>query len=263
MKKVKIKKITMLFTGLLMCIGVANIVKASSPTVIMDNFENIEMVGKYQLAYATGANVYGWYRDETSSNNIYGEKANQPVRLPGDNGGRITIKDSTGTYYLGGGGNSSASTLAKPSDNAKIARVYLMQIGCVEKGRENLLTDYPMTLVGPKGGSIKANSNTVYVSNYSYNGVGVTITDVTDFVKSQGFGTYQGWDIPYRTRAAQYKFDDYAMWRLIAVCEDDNLPVRMLRLKMGSDMTSGTRVSVDIEGDGVRTKSTGKALIIH
>ena len=44
MKKVKIKKITMLFTGLLMCIGVANIVKASSPTVIMDNFENIEMV---------------------------------------------------------------------------------------------------------------------------------------------------------------------------------------------------------------------------
>ncbi len=257
MKKVKIKKITMLFTGLLMCIGVANIVKASSPTVIMDNFENIEMVGKYQLAYATGANVYGWYRDETSSNNIYGEKANQPVRLPGDNGGRITIKDSTSTYYLGGGGNSSASTLAKPSDNAKIARVYLMQIGCVEKGRENLLTDYPMTLVGPKGGSIKANSNTVYVSNYSYNGVGVTITDVTDFVKSQGFGTYQGWDIPYRTRAAQYKFDDYAMWRLIAVCEDDNLPVRMLRLKMGSDMTSGTRVSVDIEGDGVRAKSTG------
>ena len=92
--KVKIKKITMLFTGLLMCIGVANIVKASSPTVIMDNFENIEMVGKYQLAYATGANVYGWYSDETSSNNIYGEKANQPVRLPGDNGGRITIKDS-------------------------------------------------------------------------------------------------------------------------------------------------------------------------
>ncbi len=257
MKKVKIKKITMLFTGLLMCIGVANIVKASSPTVIMDNFENIEMVGKYQLAYATGANVYGWYSDETSSNNIYGEKANQPVRLPGDNGGRITIKDSTSTYYLGGGGNSSASTLAKPSDNAKIARVYLMQIGCVEKGRENLLTDYPMTLVGPKGGSIKANSNTVYVSNYSYNGVGVTITDVTDFVKSQGFGTYQGWDIPYRTRAAQYKFDDYAMWRLIAVCEDDNLPVRMLRLKMGSDMTSRTRVSVDIEGDGVRAKSTG------
>lgn len=256
-EKMKIKKITMLFTGLLMCIGVANIVKASSPTVIMDNFENIEMVGKYQLAYATGANVYGWYRDETSSNNIYGEKANQPVRLPGDNGGRISIKDSTGTYYLGGGGNSSASTLAKPSDNAKIVRVYLLQIGCVEKGRENVLTDYPMTLVGPKGGSIKANSNTVYVSNYSYNGVGVTITDVTDFVKSQGFGTYQGWDIPYRTRAAQYKFDDYAMWRLIAVCEDDNLPVRMLRLKMGSDMTSGTRVSVDIEGDGIRAKSTG------
>ncbi len=253
----KIKKITMLITSLLMCMGAVHIVKASSPTVIMDDFENIEMVGKYQLAYATGANVYGWYRDETSSNNIYGEKANQPVRLPGDNGGRITIKDSTSTYYLGGGGNSSASTLAKPSDNAKIARVYLMQIGCVEKGRENLLTDYPMTLVGPKGGSIKANSNTVYVSNYSYNGVGVTITDVTDFVKSQGFGTYQGWDIPYRTRAAQYKFDDYAMWRLIAVCEDDNLPVRMLRLKMGSDMTSRTRVSVDIEGDGVRAKSTG------
>lgn len=257
MKKVKIKKITMLFTGLLMCIGVANIVKASSPTVIMDNFENIEMVGKYQLAYATGANVYGWYRDETSSNNIYGENANQPVRLPGDNGGRITIKDSAGTYYLGGGGNSSSSTLVKPSDNSKITKVYLMQIGSVEKGRENVLTDYPMTLIGPKGGKIKATANTVYVSNYYYNGIGVTITDVTNFVKEQGFGTYQGWDIPYRTRPAQHKNDDYSMWRLIAVCEDDDLPIRMLRMKLGSTMTSGVNVSVDIDGDGIRTKSTG------
>ena len=253
----KAKKVTMLISGLLLCMGMVHIVKASSPTVIMDDFKNIEMVGKYQLTYATGANVYGWYRDDTSSNNLYGENANQPVRLPGDNGGRITIKDSAGTYYLGGGGNSSSSTLVKPSDNSKITKVYLMQIGSVEKGRENVLTDYPMTLIGPKGGKIKATANTVYVSNYYYNGIGVTITDVTNFVKEQGFGTYQGWDIPYRTRPAQHKNDDYSMWRLIAVCEDDDLPIRMLRMKLGSTMTSGVNVSVDIDGDGIRTKSTG------
>lgn len=252
----KVKKITILISSLLICMGVC-IVKASSPTLIIDSFKNVEMVGKYQLSYATGANVYGWYRDETSNNNIYGQNANKPVRLPGDNGGRISIKDSDGTYYLGGGGNSSSSTLTKPSANSKISKVYLIQSGYIEKGRENVLTDYPMTLVGPKGGKIKAVSNTVYVSNYSYNGVGVTITDVTDFVKAQGFGTYQGWDIPYRTRAEQHKNDDYSMWRLIAVCEDDNLPIRMLRLKMGSTMTSGVNVSVDIDGDGIRTKSIG------
>ena len=252
----KVKKIIILISSLLICMGVC-IVKASSPTLIIDSFKNVEMVGKYQLSYATGANVYGWYRDETSNNNIYGQNANKPVRLPGDNGGRISIKDSDGTYYLGGGGNSSSSTLTKPSANSKISKVYLIQSGYIEKGRENVLTDYPMTLVGPKGGKIKAVSNTVYVSNYSYNGVGVTITDVTDFVKAQGFGTYQGWDIPYRTKAEQHKNDDYSMWRLIAVCEDDDLPIRMLRLKMGSTMTSGVNVSVDIDGDGIRTKSIG------
>lgn len=224
-------------------------------TIVDEAYDEIDMVGKYELTFAVGANVYGYCQGDNPFD-IYCDNCHDAVRLPGDNGGRIPITDKNGRLF-GWGGNSSSSILPKPSENAKVVRAYLMQEADVQTGSENVLSDYAMTLKGPKGGSIKPKVNKVFVSDRSINSVGVTYTDVTDFVKQQGFGKYEGWDIPYVTKGKNHYGDDYAAWRLIVICEDPNLPIRMLRMKIGSGSTTGKTITLKLEGDGFVTKSSG------
>lgn len=224
-------------------------------TVVDETYDEINMVGKYELSFAVGSNVYGFCK-VSDYMDIYGDKCNDPVRLQGDNGGRITAVDKSGNL-LGAGGNSSSSVLSKPSSNARIIKAYLMQQAFIERDRENALIDHAMTLKGPKGGTIKPRANKVFVSDRSLNSIGVTYVDVTSFVKSQGFGTYQGWDIAYVQRPKAHKADDYASWRLVVICEDESLPIRMLRMKMGSGSTTGKTITLNLDGDGFVTKSNG------
>lgn len=246
-------KIAILLTALIMiCIFVVNV---QAFTIHDESYDEINMVGKYKLSFAVGSNVYG-YCQTNPALDFYGDKCNDVVRLPGDNGGRITVKDKDGKL-LGWGGNGSSSLLSKPSENATVVRAYLMQQAEVQEGRENVLIDYGMTLKGPKGKSIRPKASKVFVSDRSTNSIGVTYVDVTDFVKEQGFGKYEGWDIPYVTKPKNYSSDDYASWRLIVVCEDADLPIRMLRMKMGSGSTTSKTISLKLDGNGFVTKSTG------
>lgn len=237
------------------CLLGITVLQTKAVNVVEEVYDEINMAGKYELSVAVGANVYGFAQGNLPFD-LYGQHSNDPVRLPGDNGGRITVKDENGRP-LGWGGNSSSSALSKPSSDAKIVRAYLIQEARVERGKENVLANYPMTLKGPKGGSMKPSVNRIFVSDRNVNSIGVTYTDVTSFVQQQGFGTYQGWDIPFLPREKSYESDDYASWRLIAVCEDVNLPLRMLRFKIGSGSTTGKTITLTLDGDGFRTKSSG------
>lgn len=249
----KKKKIIAVLAGFLtVCLAYIN---AHALTIVDETYDEINMVGKYELTFAVGANVYGYCQGDNPFD-IYCENCHDAVRLPGDNGGRITVKDSKGKL-LGWGGNSSSSVLPKPSENAKIVRAYLMQESEIETGRESVLSTNAMTLKGPKGNTIKPSVNKVFVSDRSINRVGVTYTDVTNFVKQQGFGKYEGWDLPYVTKGKNHYGDDYAAWRLIVICEDNNLPIRMLRMKMGSGSTTGKTITLKLDGDGFVTKSSG------
>lgn len=240
-------KMLVLLCGILSCCGFIAI-KANSYNFVQEQMASIDMLGKYVLTYATSTNTSG------CQDNIHGyQPVGTPMRLYGDGGGRITRIDPKGKYY-GESGNSSSSTLSKPTANAKIEKAYLLQESHYYDSNEaRVLVDYPMTLVAPSGNRIKANTNTVFGSA---NGVGVTITDVTDFVKAEGFGAYQGWDIPYYNRKIP-EADQVASWKLVVVCEDDSLPFRMLRMKMGSMSSSGTTINVAIDGAGIKTKANG------
>lgn len=223
------------------------VIHTQALSINKETYQTVEMVGKYQIAFATSSNVFG------CQDNIHGyQPTNTPVRLPGDNGGRISITNDIGQVY-GGGGNSSASLLSKPTSNARIAKAYLVQEAFFESGKEYVLTNYPMTLKGPAGGSTRATASTIYTSS---NDIGVTVSDVTDFVKSQGFGAYQGWDIPYLPKTSAWT-DQTGAWKLIVICEDETLPVRMVRLKLGSRSTTHTNIGVTIDGEGIKTKSSG------
>lgn len=244
--KHKIKRVALL-CGLLTCGGFIAI-RANSYNYVQEQMTSIDMLGKYVLTYATSSNTSGC-EDNINGNQPVGT----PIRLNGDGGGRITQVDPKGKYY-GESGNSSSSTLSKPTANAKIEKAYLLQEAhYYDSDQARVLVDYPMTLVAPSGRRIKANTNKVYGSG---NSVGVTITDVTDFVKAEGFGAYQGWDIPYYNRKLR-EADQAASWKLVVVCEDENLPVRMLRMKMGSMSTSGATINVAIDGAGIKTKASG------
>lgn len=228
---------------------------AKALSVVDEVYDTINMVGKYEMTFAVGSNTYGFCQGNNPFD-IYGQNCNDVVRLPGDTGGRITATDKNGKL-LGFGGNSSSSVLTKPSSNAKVVRAYLMQQAYVEEGRESVLVDYAMTLKGPKGNSIKPKASKVFVSDRNLNSIGVTYVDVTEFVKQQGFGKYEGWDIPYVTRGKWHDADNYASWRLIVICEDPDLPIRMLRMKMGSGSTTGKTITLQLDGAGFVTKSSG------
>lgn len=223
------------------------VIEGHALTINHETYQTVEMVGKYQIAFATSANVAGagsYIHDELVTNT--------PLRLEGDEGGRISLQANSGLIY-GGGGNSSSSILSKPTDNAIITKAYLLQEAFYEEEAQDILIKFPMTLKGPRGDTFKAKSETLYTSS---NRLGVCISDVTDFVRSQGFGKYEGWDIPYLPRPSKY-LDQNASWKLIVICEDEKLPVRMLRLKLGSRSTSGKLLSVSIDGNGIKTKSDG------
>lgn len=215
--------------------------------------------GRFEFAYATASNVAG-VEDRVTNNQPVGT----PQRLSGDYGGRISRIAPNGKVY-GGGGNSSSSSLNRPSGNAVIYKAYLVQESTGHSPEESkIMAEIPMTLKGPKGGQIKAEPKNNYVYNAMMNssdtiGLTSTVTDVTDFVKSQGFGTYEGWDIPYYNRADRW-LDQIGSWKLIVICEDENLPIRMVRLDLGCKSTNATYVGkteVTIDGDGVRTKANG------
>lgn len=228
------------------------------------------MVGHYGFSVTGASNAYlKRWTIHSESNKISGE----PVRLSSDTGNRITEKISTPVNdalspYFGGGGNSSSAVLQKPSSNAKVVKAYLLQEAIMESYESDILARKPMTLKGPKGGSTEATPlfNTIYAGDYnpSFHDAtksrhGVTIADVTSFVQQQGFGEYQGWDIPYWVNYPNfYENDHSASWKLIVIYEDEQLPIRMLSLRLGAvGIPRGQSLSLNIEGSGIKTRATG------
>lgn len=245
-------------------IGYLTITNASSNVVIRTNtMGTYQDVGRYKFTYATAANTWQARKDITGT----GDKHTaDPVRLNGDNGGRYLGQAPDGTYY-GRQGNSSSSILSKPSSNAKVKKAFLIEEAFIySPATANVLIDRPMRLVGPNGGVTYSNpmGNRVYTSNISYdytNHVASTVTDVTSFVQSQGWGTYQGWDIPYWDRSWGGQSDQNASWKLIVICEDESLPIRIVKLNYGavdaSASYTGHMADITIDGAGIRTKTNG------
>lgn len=166
--------------------------------------------------------------------------------------------------------NSSSSTLQKRSSTGKIHKAYLVVSATVRKARHanastNPLATYGMSLKGPKGTINRYYPTKVYHDGAQRNSM---FFDVTDFVKSQGYGTYTGINIPYTNIANDAKktvtSDLFASWKLIVVEEDSTIPTRQLQLKLGgTDVSKGASETAQISGTGlyVAPSPTGETLV--
>lgn len=166
--------------------------------------------------------------------------------------------------------NSSSSTLQKRSSTGKIHKAYLVVSATVRKARHanastNPLATYGMSLKGPKGTINRYYPTKVYHDGAQRNSM---FFDVTDFVKSQGYGTYTGINIPYTNIADDAKktvtSDLFASWKLIVVEEDSTIPTRQLQLKLGgTDVSKGASETAQISGTGlyVAPSPTGETLV--
>ncbi|MEC4175223.1 hypothetical protein VIN30_02030 [Adlercreutzia sp. R7] len=129
----------------------------------------------------------------------------------------------------------------------------------------NPLATYGVSLKGPKGTINRYYPSTVYHDGDKRNS---TFFDVTSFVKSQGYGTYTGINIPYMNMAGNttknVTGDMFGSWKIIAIEEDVALPTRQLQLVLGgTDVSKGASATAQVSGSGlyVAPGPTGETLV--
>ena len=117
----------------------------------------------------------------------------------GENAAGYALPNAVGGKLAANNKNSSTAVLEKRGENTKVVKAYLLvcatQTSDSINSKASFLSQYGMCLKGPKGTVNRYYPSKVYCDN------GNTRTscyfDVTDFVKTQGYGTYAGINIPY------------------------------------------------------------------
>lgn len=234
---------------------------ANNASYKQDTMNNLTMAGPYQFNIAGNSNTKGKYNLNTTFGvSHHGDTAAEVVcgKLPNAVGG----KGAQNT-------NSSTAVLVDPrNDNVKIAKAYLVVTATQTvdsiTGQTAALEQYGFFFKGPKGTINRYYPSVVYHDSVKCRAS--SYFDVTDFVKSEGYGTYAGVNIPYTNMNAgvwNVGSDLFGAWKLIVIEENADLPLRMVNMKLGgTSVQSSSPTNVNIQGDGlvVKQKPTGELL---
>ncbi|NGT88228.1 leucine-rich repeat domain-containing protein [Clostridium perfringens] len=219
-----------------------------------DYMETIEFFGSYGLNIIGASNVYG-------CNNYVNlnKPTGTPTKVDNVTGDGIKVNSPISGRKYGMGGNSSKAVLKPRKNGSSIYKAYLISEyqwdGKDSTAKEQF--NLPMTLKGPNGGTIKGSGeingeHKIYRS--SSNLVASVVTDVTEFVKQQGYGTYYGIDVPYYPKNSS-AYDMVGGWKLIVIEESNDFSLRKVSIKLGSaNISKEDGTNVVIEGNGVNFK---------
>ena len=84
--------------------------------------------------------------------------------------------------------------------------------------------------------------------------------DITEFVVGEGFGWYYLFNIPwmfYEYIVPAFGVDLTATWQIVTIEENSDLPTRFLELQIGQEYSGSGEIILEMNREGVRTKSTG------
>lgn len=200
-----------------------------------------QMVGRYRLNYTGNTNHFAlWYTNGTTAENyIYND-------VPG---------------YA----NSSTGILSSSAGASGIRRAFL-----VWETRAPAGASTPVVLRCPNGRVV--NISPQYAINDLRLGVKslyCMAADVTEHVKSAGYGSYTVCNIPRWDANDSWVWDDYfgwvtlggespGSWQLIVVEEGESFPVRGVSLSMGAEARLGGDYSGTMTlGNGLQSKTSG------
>ena len=214
-----------------------NAAPTTSISVNTNELTEVEnLVGHYQFNVAAGSNV-----------NSKGDRGYSHV-------------DSMKTYEKNHSskllGNSSGGYLdGSKNEGGSIYKAYLV----IETSTVDFsLPDYPITFVSGATNAKLESKVEYYCFDTTYssgNERRAGYLDVTEFVKKNGYGWYYVCNIPYSTEGASWNSDQFAGWKLIVIEENYEVPMRMLKLKIGSQNIMGAQQtsSIYVYGEGIRT----------
>ncbi len=156
-------------------------------------------------------------------------------------------------------GNSSGGYLdGSKNEGGTIQKAYLI----IETSTiDYSLPDYPITFVSGTTGRTITSKPEVYFFDKTYSSGNERrsgMIDVTNFVKENGYGWYYCCNIPYCIDGSDWGSDQFAGWKLIVIEENYNVPMRILKLKLGAQniMGEGESSEITISGEGIRTTRT-------
>ena len=197
-------------------------------------------VGRYKINYIGNTNHYTWYSP---------------------NGGAIDKKIYND---LSGYANSSVATLECSTDTSQIKYAYLVWQTRAKQG-----VTRSVGLITPSGGKYSIspeyaiNDWRVVGNNPGMRSMFCMATDVTEIVKSSGYGEYAVCNIPYFNwgdDGDRGGGESPGSWQLIVVEEDDSFPVRAVSLDMGAKFYLGKDFGSELSlGNGLKSKSAGTA----
>ena len=196
-------------------------------------------VGRYQFNYTGNTNHYVRY---------------SPNGAPM---GKRIYNDLGGNYA-----NSSAATLSRSTGTSRIKYAYLVWQTRAKQGATS-----PIRFIAPDGKGAMVypeyaiNDWRVVGNNPGMRSLFCMAADVTNYVKSAGYGNYAVCNIPF------FNWGDYGdygggespgSWQLIVIEEDDSFPVRAVTMSMGARFYLGTDFAGDLTlGNGLKSKSSG------
>lgn len=212
----------------------------TSTSVNTNQLTEVEsLVGHYQFNVAAGSNI-----------NSKGDRGYSHVDS------MKTFEKNHSNKLLG---NSSGGYLDGVYNNGgSIYKAYLI----IESSTVDFsLADYPITFVSGTTNNKMETKVEYYCFDTTYSSGNERRSgyiDVTDFVKKNGYGWYYVCNIPYCTDGADWNSDQFAGWKLVVVEENYDVPMRMLKLNIGSQniMSTGSTSSITISGEGIKTSRT-------
>lgn len=187
---------------------------------------------------------------------------------------------SNGSYAVLEQPLAEDGTLIKASN---VKQAFLVMEAAADGGTHSVIREdmvnRPMTLLGPSGGSMLSNGYLPegHTVDGSYNSDvptifhtalggnnrlrSVIITDVTEFVRQEGYGTYYGYDIPSTGTGTIGDFTGH--WKLIVVEEDPTMQKnRIGSILIGninsSNRAGGATTTLDVSFGGYRTPASGE-----
>lgn len=196
-----------------------------------------DIIGRYQFNY-TGAGVY------FDENNCKTNTGFSHVPLCS------SYEEKVGNYE----GNSSGGYLdSSYNEGGEIYKAYLVVTMASLESYKTVVENHDITLLyaGEQNNSIKAGFKSKLEVAYSSNRCeAVGWTDVTNFVKENGYGWYYGVNIPF----IKMNGDDFSSWKLVVIEKNPNVDIRKMVLNLGFNYLDGQR-SVVMEASGTNITS--------
>lgn len=219
-------------------------------------YKDLTLVGKYKLNYCGAGIISGW-----TFNNGWSWK-------------NISLT-SSGEYNISkvfSGYENSSGSILENKDNSRIYKAYLVVNTMDYVKNENQFND--ITIFGPAGQKMKVGTEYLAYSARSASNSStqssryISYSDITDFVKENGYGAYYVADIPFSI--VNKDADIYCSWNIVVIEENDNIDIRALKLLMSYNITKGEyfadknrnvgtlRLGLSLAGSGLQAKVTGK-----